>query len=137
MIQQYINDLDAIIDKSPPTTSPMVVYRGVKNDYYLKGATNHIYKTDSFVSTSINLSSALRFAGPDCCFKRITLLPGTKTLLLAGISRYTNEVEFLLGSKAQFYITNKKTSILRSTTNLCKDSIPSDKINVTDLVVIK
>jgi hypothetical protein len=114
----------------------MIVYRGVKDDYYLKGNKNHIYKTDSFVSTSINLPSALRFAGKKCCFKRITLLPGTKTVLLAGISKYKNEIELLLGSKAQFYIINDKGSIPRSTVDMCNDSA-SAKITVTDLVVVK
>jgi hypothetical protein len=136
VIRQYTYDLDAIIDKAPPTTRKMIVYRGVKDDYYLKGNKNHIYKTDSFVSTSINLPSALRFAGTKCCFKRITLLPGTKTVLLAGISKYKNEIELLLGSKSHFYITKNKGSIPRSTVDMCNDSA-SVKITVTDLVVVK
>jgi len=136
VIRLYITDLDNLINKSPPTTKKMIVYRGVKNDYYLNGIKDHIYKTDSFVSTSINLPSALRFAGTDCCFKRITLLPGTKTLLLAGISKYKNEIELLLGTNAQFYITKDKNTIPKSTTDMCND-LPSGKITVTDLVVIK
>ena len=114
----------------------MIVYRGVKGDYYLKGNKNHIYKTDSFVSTSINLPSALRFSGGKCCFKRITLLPGTKTVLLAGISRYKNEIELLLGSKSHFYITSAKNNIPKSTVDMCNQKKSGD-IMVTDLVVVK
>ena len=136
VIEQYIKDLDNLIDNSPPISKRMIVYRGVKNDYFLTGTKDHIYKTDSFVSTSINLPSAMRFAGNDCCFKRITLLPGTKTLLLAGISKYKNEIELLLGTKAQFYITKEKNTIPRSTTDLCNDG-QTGKIIVTDMVIVK
>ena len=137
VIRQYTYDLDSIIDKSPATTKKMIVYRGVKGDYYLKGNKNHIYKTDSFVSTSINLPSALKFSGGKCCFKRITLLPGTKTVLLAGISKYKNEIELLLGSKSQFYITNNKNIIPKSTTEICIKDDDKNVINVSDLVVVK
>ena len=136
VIRQYTYDLDSIIDKSPAITKKMIVYRGVKGDYYLKGNKNHIYKTDSFVSTSINLPSALRFSGGKCCFKRITLLPGTKTVLLAGISRYKNEIELLLGSKSHFYITSAKNNIPKSTVDMCNQKKSGD-IMVTDLVVVK
>ena len=136
VIEQYIKDLDNLIDNSPPITKRMIVYRGVKNDYFLTGTKDHIYKTDSFVSTSINLPSAMKFAGNDCCFKRITLLPGTKTLLLAGISKYKNEIELLLGTNAQFYITKEKNTIPRLTTDICNDG-QTGKIIVTDMVIVK
>lgn len=119
MIQQYITDLDSIIDKSPPTTKQMIVYRGIKDDNYMNGVKNHIYKTNSFISTSLNLSSALRFAGDKCCFKRITLLPGTRTILLAGISKFPNEAELLLGTKSHFYITKMNNMIPKETTKMC------------------
>jgi len=136
VIRDYTHDLDSIIEKSPAITKKMIVYRGIKGDYYLKGNKNHIYKTDSFVSTSINLPSALRFAGSKCCFKRITLLPGSKAILLAGISKYKNEIELLLGSKSHFYITESRNEISRSTTDICNKN-KSNNITVTDLVVVK
>ena len=136
VIQQYINDLDDLINKSPSISKKMIVYRGVKNDYFLNGTKNNIYKTDSFVSTSINLPSAMKFADSYCCFKRITLLPGTKALLMAGISKYKNEIELLLGTKSQFYITKSLSTIPRSTTELCNDS-KIGNIKVTDMVIVK
>lgn len=141
IIQNYIKDLNNIIKKAPPLKKTLIVYRGVKNDYYLKVPSNpdnkskHIYKTNSFVSTSVNLGSALRFTGKQCCFKRITLLPGTHTLLLAGISKFINEFEILLGSESMFYITKAKAFIPKITTDMCNEK--NNQITVTDMVVIK
>ena len=135
VIVRYISDLDRIIDDSPPLRKPLVVYRGVKHDYYLKGKEGHVYRTDSFVSTSVNLSSALKFAGVNCCFKRITLLPGSKALMLAGVSKFLQEIEMLLGTKSQFYITKDKKLINKNTNDMCRTK--AELIMVTDAVVIK
>lgn len=135
VIRLYIKDLNRIIHNSPSLTTPIFVYRGVKNDYYLKGKQGNVYKTNSFVSTSINLSSALRFAGHNCCFKRITLLPGTKALLIAGVSRYKQEIEILLPCDAQFYLTTQKRYVSKVTTEMCP--LKTNEILVTDAVVIK
>jgi hypothetical protein len=136
VINDYINDLNSIIDKSPVITKKMIVYRGVKDDYYLNGIKNHIYKTNTFVSTSINLPSALKFANSNCCLKRITLLPGSRALLLEGITVIPNEIELLIGTKSQFFITNNKNLISLSTKNMCNDN-KDYRITVSDLVVIK
>lgn len=135
VIKTYIEDLNRIIYDSPPVKSKMTVYRGVKNDYFLKGKQGKMYTTDSFVSTSLNLASALAFAGPTCCFKRIVLLPGTRALLITGVSKFMNEVEVLLGSKTKFYITNESTKIIKDTSDKCKNASPM--IKVTDVVVIQ
>lgn len=136
VIRNYIRDLDGIIDNAPAVRTPTIVYRGVKDDYFLKGRDGHVYRNNSFSSTSLNMGAALRFANSKCCFKRITLLPGTKVLLIAGVSKYKNEIEILLGSKAQFYITKEKTHIPRDTTKMCKPTT-AESIQVTDIVVIK
>jgi hypothetical protein len=135
VIQAFIDDLNRIIMNAPPIKTTMVVYRGSKDSYYLKGNVGHVYKTDSFVSTSLDLQSALNFSKGTCCFKRITLLPGTRVLMLAGISHFQNEIEFLLSTKSQFYLTNEKRYISRDTTNLCPNK--KTDILVTDAVVIK
>jgi hypothetical protein len=135
VIKQCIDDLDNIISKCPATTKKMVVYRGVKDDYYLNGTPNHIYKTDSFVSTSINLISALDFAGKNCCFKRITIMPGTRLLLMACMSVFQNEFEFLLGRTSQFYITKNASNVPRLSGVCIAEDF--DFVNVSDLVVVK
>lgn len=134
-IQRYIDDLSRIIRNAPALRKKMVVYRGVKNDYYLKGLAGKMYNTNSFVSTSLNLQSAINFSSEKCCFKRITLLPGTRVLLMDGVSVYPGEFEILLNKDTQFYITNEKTIVNRNTTAVC----PSAKgnITVTDAVVVK
>jgi hypothetical protein len=135
VIRLYIQDLETIIQKAPALKKPLVVYRGVKDDYYLKGQEGNVYTTDGFVSTSINLGSALRFAGVKCCFKRITLLPGTRTLLLAGVSKFKQEFEILLSNKSKFYITKGKKFMQKSTVDMCPNKV--SQITVTDVVVIK
>lgn len=136
VIIRFIKDLDNIIQNAPPLTKKLIVYRGVKSDYYLKGKEGFVYTTNSFVSTSVNLGAAMKFANPTCCFKRITLLPGTRTLLLAGISKFMNEVEILLGTTSKFYITKEKHFISKDTTAMCQPKL-NQKILVTDAVVIK
>lgn len=84
-----------------------------------------------------------------CCLKRITLLPGSHALLIAGVTKFPKEFEVLLGADTQFYIT--KDTILNLNTNDVCIQIGTGKtgkkgkgkpgrstlIKVTDVVVVK
>jgi hypothetical protein len=124
-IELYINDLDRIIANAPPLKKPMTVYRGITKDYFLEGKKGFLYKSNTFVSTSLSLDSALTFKNDkdSCCLKRITLLPGTRTMMMSGVSKYEYESEFLLGRSSKFYITKERIKLYKT---------PSDKICTTD-----
>lgn len=104
LLKEFENDLKAIFRNAPPLNNAMYVYRGVHDDQFV-GETGSVYKVNTFLSTTLNLDVAVKFAAQKCCIKRITLLPGTKCLLLAGISKFPNEAEVLLNIDTKFYIT--------------------------------
>lgn len=135
VLEQYRDSIEEIIQGAPPTTKRMMLYRGVKTDYYLTEYMkdrNRIHVSKGFVSTSSSITVASDFADPDianCCFMRIYVPIGTKMLLLSGLSRYMHEVEFLLGHKSQFFITKS------STEKFCTETHDL-KMRVSNLVII-
>lgn len=157
VVHRYSKELSDIINKSPKLKKPFIVYRGVKDDYYLNGnkqATNKKYlkgKTpyyinQGFVSTSMNPLNAYNFTnqkgqklGATCCFKRIRLLPGTRCMLLMGLSHY-QEMEILLGYDSVYLIRQKKpirNYIMGHNINYCYKEVPHYKVYISDIVVVK
>jgi len=138
-IELYIKELNTIIQQAPPLSKKMVVYRGVKTDYFLTGKEGSMYKNKTFVSTSMNLASAMEFAGKNhCCLKRITLLPGSKALLMMNVTQIGNESEVLLGMNTQYYITKNKTQLYDIPKDkICISNNDDQYVYVTDIVVVK
>ncbi len=134
-IIQYINDIQRIFNGAPALEKPLTVYRGVRDDFYLKGSPGYMHTTSGFVSTSLDIDASLNFSGQKCCFKRILLLPGTKVLLLSGVSRYTSEIEILLNANSQFYIRKAKRFLPKDTSNICIKR--DDRVLVSDIIVLK
>lgn len=116
VIELFHEDLTRIITKSPPLTKDVVVFRGVKNDFYLQGARNGFYNNIGFVSTSLDIEKAQFFQklgdehkrGSDCCIQRIILVKGTKALLMMPISQYGDEKEILLNHGSIYKIIEPK-----------------------------
>lgn len=135
VLELYRDSLEDIIRRAPATTAPMVLYRGVESDYFLtKFMADHLDRmhiANSFVSTSSSVTVAAEYTNKDthCCFMRIYVPKGTHMLLVAGVSRFNTESEFLLGHKTQFYITKTKVE------KFCTDSYDF-KMRITDLVVL-
>lgn len=141
VMEEFKKDLKRIIDKSPPVTTQFTIYRGVKDDYFLKGKNKHYYKNNTFVSCSLNPFHSVKYVPNTCCLKRITILPGSKALLMAGLSHY-KELEVILNVDSVFYIHEKrKISIYKKPENalddLCFNSkkYPKRKIDIVDIVV--
>jgi hypothetical protein len=116
VIALFQQDLSRIINKSPPLTKDVVVFRGVKNDFYLKGVKNGYYKNIGFVSTSMDVEKAQFFqklgdeqrTASDCCIQRITLVKGTRALLMMPTSQYGDEKEVLLNHGSTYKIIEPK-----------------------------
>ena len=140
-IELFAKDLNRIIMGSPPLKTKLVVFRGVKNDYYLKGSNNNYYKNKGFVSTSLSYSLAKAFSGGVCCLKRIVLLPGSRALFISGLSRFPTEIELLLPVDTIFYIKNAKKTLpyyidnTSRLTDICGQH--TTKIYCTDVIVVK
>lgn len=114
VIMLFEQDLSRIINQAPPLTKDIVVFRGVRNDFYLKGARNGYYKNIGFVSTSMDIEKAQFFQRlgdeerSECCIQRITLVRGTKALLMMPISQYGDEKEILLNHGSTYKIIEPK-----------------------------
>lgn len=149
-IELYCADLNRIIRKAPALKTKMIVFRGVKDDYYLKGSKKSLYTNQGFISTSIYYKKASNFAayvGPKnhtCCLKRITLLPGTRCIFLSGLSKFPDEFEILLPSDSIYHLRNAKATYkiykdeYYKTTDICAvDNSKLKYVQVTDIVLLK
>ena len=140
-IELFAKDLNRIIMGSPQLKTKLVVFRGVKNDYYLKGSNNNYYKNKGFVSTSLSYNLAKAFSGGICCLKRIVLLPGSRALFISGLSRFPTEIELLLPVDTVFYIKNAKKTLpyyfdqKSRLHDICAEH--TTKIYCTDVIVVK
>jgi hypothetical protein len=117
VLELFCKDLNRIINNSPPLRKNMVVFRGVKNDYYLKRSKQLYYRNEGFISSSMYYNKAKSFASyiesskrpRICCLKRITLPPGTRCLFISGLSKFPEEFEILLSSNSVYHIRNQNS----------------------------
>lgn len=133
-------DFKRIINGAPLVRRPTVVYRGVNTDYFLKGASGNYYHNKCFVSCSLSPNHALLYLrGNKCCFKRITLLPGTRALFISGLSCYPDELEFVINVDSTLYIQETFDTKLYSNeysilTDLCFKTAKTE-VKISEIVV--
>lgn len=144
MIKSLSTTLHNVFDFAPVTTKPMVVYRGVKDSFFTADEYNKPMKKDEvfvnkgFVSTSLLHSVPMRdFMGDGgCCFKTITILPGTKCIPLVGLTHFRNEVEFLLDKNTKYIIRDKYTTVSPSKLlDFHGNYHQTKKIKVSDIII--
>lgn len=87
----YRDDLKRIISKAPRPTKTMVLYRGTGFDIF-KGSTGHWHKLKSFCSAAYDLDWALGYE--QGYIQRITVLPDTPVLLVAGTNQWAQSGEY-------------------------------------------
>lgn len=110
VMELFKADLSRIINASPPIDKQLVLYRGVKDDYFMRDAKNRYYTNKTFVSCSLDPNHAYKYLrGNNCCFKRIVMLPGTHALFISGISCYPNEMEMVVDADSIMYISELKS----------------------------
>lgn len=146
VIDLFHEDLSRIILNSPPLTKDIYVYRGVRNDFYLKGAKDGLYKNIGYVSTSLDIEKAQFFQrlnqkndDQECCIQRIRLVKGTKALLMMLVSQYGDEKEVLLNHGSTYKIIKPKVDKFfynkpyEKAYDIChKDTY---KVNVSDIIL--
>jgi hypothetical protein len=107
-VKMYTTDLLNIVNNAPTITDEMIVYRGIKSDYFLKYINNdNICYIPAFLSTTLALNDAVEYSDKTskCCIKIIKLIIGTKCLLLDGIS-HMDVTEILLPYGSKFIKNN-------------------------------
>lgn len=141
VMEIFKSDFKRIINNAPPVRKETVVYRGVTNDYFLKGAKDNYYQNTCFVSSSFNPNHALLYLRDEqCCLKRITLLPGSRVLFISGLSSYPNELEIVINVDSLLYITQKSTNHIyprrnsSTVSDLCFKT--KNKVDIAEIVVV-
>lgn len=141
LLERMSMRLSSLIRKAPKTKETMVVYRGVKDSFFTaddfknRPKVNEVFINKGFVSTSLDPMVARDFIEDSCCFKVITILPGTKCLPLYGLSQY-DEHELLLNKNTKYIIRDKY--ITRLPKNLKESyqwNVGSYNIKMTDIVI--
>jgi hypothetical protein len=145
-LKLFINDLFSIIKNAPKNSKQMVVYRGVRNQFFMQKSERDIYRNVGFVSTSLDIDIAKEFQKPvsqhddvKCCIQRVLLPKGTISIVLFPLSNFQDEKEVLLPTGVLYKLQNKK--VLKSfyryqedaSTDLCFNNIV--RINVSDIIV--
>ena len=99
LMKHHIKNIDTAFRLTTPLEYPLVVYRGVRKREYIT--------TKSYMSTSIEETTAITFARDNCCMLVITIPAGSKVLNLTELSVFTGEQEILLPRNSELYIVSE------------------------------
>jgi hypothetical protein len=89
-LRMYQIDLKRIIAAAPKSRKKMVLYRGSYFDIF-KDRPGHWLTLNSFCSAAYNLDHSLGYGNT---LQRITVLPGSPVLLVAGMNQWDVNGEF-------------------------------------------
>jgi hypothetical protein len=145
LIKNLADTISRTIKNSPPTTKPMVVYRGVNDsfftsdDYSSKMKKDEVFRNKGFVSTSVMHGVAMNDfmkINSECCFKVITILPGTRCVPLLGLTHFGEEVEILLDRNVNFIIRDKyTTNVPVRPKQYYENQVLTKKVKVADIII--
>jgi hypothetical protein len=118
LIESMIEDMTRLIENAPPTSSSIILFRGIK-DMFISSDEKH-FTLKGFVSTSPDIFSALDFTeiknknnNIGCCIKRISVPVDSKLLFVPSISRYADEVETILSMDCEFLLVREYIQPIR------------------------
>ena len=89
-LRMYEIDLKRIISKAPKSRKKMVLYRGSSFDIF-QDRPGHWLTLGSFCSAAYNMKHALAYGRT---LQRITVLPGSPVLLVAGMNQWDKNGEY-------------------------------------------
>lgn len=106
VIQDFIQDLNSIIQASPALPCDIRLFRGIKTASYLRE--RRVCRVDGFLSTTASLEVANRFKDikSGCCVQEITVSRGVHVVPIASKSHFPGEHEFLFGNNSILYISS-------------------------------
>ena len=105
-LEMYRADLRRIIAGAPKSRKKMVLYRGASFDIF-RSTKGHWHTLESFCSAAYDLRHALGYEGGT--MQRITVLPGTPVLLVAGMNQwgYAGEYEIMVNIGTKYLIRGR------------------------------
>jgi hypothetical protein len=132
-LDMYRADLKRIIGRAPRSKKTMVIYRGTGFDIF-KGSTSHWHTLKSFCSAAYDLQWALRYESG--YVQRITILPGTPVLFVAGMNQWhqSGEYEIMVNVDTKYLIRYR--NVKRSVDDIDRGS-RTRKIKITDVTIAK
>jgi hypothetical protein len=105
-LEMYRDDLKRIIAGAPKSRKKMILYRGAAFDIF-RSTVGHWHNLKSFCSASYDLNHALLYEGGT--MQRITVLPGTPVLLVAGMNQWdvNGEYEIMVNLGTKYLIRQR------------------------------
>jgi hypothetical protein len=105
-LEMYRDDLKRIIAGAPKSRKKMILYRGASFDIF-RSTTGHWHNLESFCSASYDLKHALAYEGGT--LERITVLPGSPVLLVAGMNQWeaNGEYEIMVNLGTKYLIRKR------------------------------
>ena len=105
-LNMYRDDLKRIIAGAPKSRKKMVLYRGASFDIF-RSTKGHWHNLESFCSAAYDLRHALGYEGGT--MQRITVLPGTPVLLVAGMNQWNaaGEYEIMVNLGTKYLIRGR------------------------------
>lgn len=105
-LEMYRADLRRIIAGAPKSRKKMILYRGASFDIF-RSTMGHWHNLESFCSAAYDLNHALAYEGGT--MQRITVLPGTPVLLVAGMNQwnYAGEYEIMVNLGTKYLIRSR------------------------------
>jgi hypothetical protein len=95
---QMLKSIDLSFTYAPEFEESITVYRGVRGEYKPS--------LISYISTTIDIDTALSFSGTQCCLLKITIPSGSKILPIYDISDFKQEFEILIDRTGEYIITS-------------------------------
>ena len=90
-LEMYRDDLKRIIAGAPKSRKKMILYRGASFDIF-RSTKGHWHSLESFCSAAYDMKHTLGYEGGT--MQRITVLPGTPVLLVAGMNQWNVNGEY-------------------------------------------
>ena len=105
-LEMYRDDLKRIIAGAPKSRKKMILYRGASFDIF-RSTKGHWHNLESFCSAAYDLNHALAYEGGT--MQRITVLPGTPVLLVAGMNQwnFAGEYEIMVNFGTKYLIRSR------------------------------
>jgi hypothetical protein len=105
-LNMYRDDLKRIIAGAPKSRKKMILYRGASFDIFRR-TKGHWHNLESFCSAAYDLRHALGYEGGT--MQRITVLPGTPVLLVAGMNQWNvaGEYEIMVNMGTKYLIRGR------------------------------
>ena len=138
IMNMFINELNEIIRKAPAVTRTFIVFRGQKDDKYMSGMIGNTYTAERFCSTSVDGTVSKDRFSTGHTLQRITVLRGSKCLLMFGVTKFDDELEILLPRGSTYQIVKKRANVKsnKSTNLLNPASYPDYIQNLVDIVLV-